>query len=269
MAKHNQVFLYGVIKKRPMITIDTEAERRSAQCLVTVVRGKRKVEDVYDGTRRRERLLVMTDVPKIVDEMNTWQENDTVEIKGLFVGRPAPKGTHCPKCNQISSVPGGIMFVYPVYAKMQNHNESFEEAMKALQEEQSEFSNLAYMVGTVCTEPKSVRTKQGLFVTRYQVAIGRKLRIRTDPPEINTDFPMIKTYGEQAANDKKRLKKGSVILIDGFLSAHEAKGRNNFCEHCGEALEWNDYVMDIVPYDIEYLQETIEQEEEGVEDGLD
>ena len=64
--------------------------------------------------------------------------------------------------------------------------------------------------------------------------MNRKFRIQTDPPEIKTDYPWVKSYGENAKEDKNRLRVGSEVYIDGCLQARSVQ-RHAFCgQACDE-----------------------------------
>ena len=79
-----------------------------------------------------------------------------------------------------------------------------EEALQYLSTVR-EISNQDYILGTLCRDPKKISPKEGLIVTQYQIALNRKYFIRSDPPSIKTDYPWVKSYGENAISDRKKL----------------------------------------------------------------
>ena len=101
-----------------------------------------------------------------------------------------------------------------------------------------------------------------MIVTQYQIAMNRKYRIRTDPPEIKTDYPWIKAYGDTAEDNWRRLHVGSEIYFDGYLQARNVQ-RHTKCQGCGNLIEWKDRAIEIVPYEnaIEYIGEYYSDEE--------
>jgi hypothetical protein len=96
-----------------------------------------------------------------------------------------------------------------------------------------------------------LRPKQKLIVTQYQLAIERKFTIREDDPNIRTDYPWVKSYGQNAINDKDRLHLGSQVTVDGCLQARSVN-RHATCSTCGCVYDWKDRALEIVPYETEY-----------------
>ena len=133
-----------------------------------------------------------------------------------------------------------------------------------------------------------MKVKDGLIITQYQVALNRKFRIKTDPADLMTDFPWVKSYGDNAVEDKKRLHVGSEIFIDGCLQArsvnrhaicgqqYDEAGKPLFYENgtpvlredengdligCGEKYDWKDRALEMVPYEVEYIANVYTDEE--------
>lgn len=258
MARHNLVFLYGCVLKKPTIVTDDDGNLIYGMGFITVIRGSRKIEDNRDKTRT-DSPIVLSLEPSIVKEMSLWDKGDIVEIKGTIATKNIKKTSECPNCNAKNKNDGLQVYVNPFFIKKRAHCGNKEEAMKLLQENK-EISNQVFVFGTLVRDPKKITPKLGLFVTQYMIALNRKYRIRTDDPNIKTDYPWVKNYGERALEDKKRLHVGSEVYIDGCLQARSVN-RHCICENCGSKYDWKDRALEIVPYSTEYIGEFYSDEE--------
>ena len=202
MARQNSVFLYARVAKKPQIRIDETGNSHSlGTCHLRVIRGPRDV-----GDKRRyvkvESPIIMTNNENLIHEMETWEENDMVYVKGTIASKNIMKSSICPRCGSKNKKEGQLVFVLPIFAKKVKHCESKEECMEDLMNKR-EISDIALIIASVCREPKMLKTDAGLIITQYQVALNRKYRVQNDPPEIKTDYPWVKSYG---ANEKKKKK---------------------------------------------------------------
>lgn len=270
MAKQNVIRLYGRVTSVPKIARNTETgEYMYAVAFLDVVRGTRAVGDnkqyvKHDGP------MIITKEEYMIREIETWQENDVVDLKGIIVSKDITKKSKCPHCLDdngeptINVKPGTIVYVDPIHVKkIPNFAKDEEgnllhpdggwdndEAEKEILRHK-EISNDVYCIGTVIKEPRIFRTKSDVIVCDYQVAINRKYHIRTDDPSIRTDWIWIKSYGERAIEDKLRLMIGSDVYVDGILQTRNIK-RKTVCPHCGQEYIWVDRSAEIVPYAVEY-----------------
>lgn len=267
MARHNIVFLYAQVIKKPIIHYDDEGNFTYGMIYVNVVRGLRDAGDKVKYLKTDHPLL-MTKEPQLLDIMKDWEENDIVSVKGTIASKNIKKTSYCSneECKDENgnptrnSVDGSLLYVNPIFVEKIGHCETKDECMELLANHR-EISNQVYVVGTLCREPKKIKTKAGLVITQYQVALNRKYKIRTDDPEIKSDYPWVKSYGENAIEDKMRLHTGSVVFIDGFLQARKVK-RQVCCERCGKPYGWEDKAMEIVPYEVEYMPGTFYSNED-------
>lgn len=264
MARHNVVFLTARVLDTPNIRTDANGNYLYGMCYVDVVRGFRKIDDDKKYTRH-DRPLIMSAEPEILEKMQTWRANDIVFIKGTVACKSIPKSSVCPneECitdpnhpeirtkNKIED--GSLVYVNPIFVEKRTHFEDSKDC-EAYLVENREISNQVYVIGTLCREPKKFKTKKGLVVTQYQIALNRKFRIRSDTPEIKTDYPWVKSYGDTAIEDKMRLDVGSVVAIDGVLQARRVT-RKCTCANCGMEYNWEDKAMEIVPYEVEYMRD--------------
>ena len=257
MAKQNMAFLYGRVSKAPIINMNKETgEYLYGMVYVDTVRSLRHVDDDVRFVKH-DHPLVMSREKEFIDMMREWKENDVVYIKGVVTSKSLNKASFCPGCKDENGNPvknevkGNLIYITPIYARKvaeyQDKNAAIEDVVK-----NREISNQVYAMGTLIRDPKMFTTKKHLRITQYIIAMNRKFKIRTDDQSITTDWPVVKSYGEMALDDKLRLRTGAEIYIDGFLQARTVT-RKVKCRCCGKLYEFKDHAMEIVPYGIEYL----------------
>ena len=277
MARENLTFLTGIVAKSPTI-VKAGDEYQYAMVYLIVSRGLREVGD-HRKYMKCDNPIIMTRDPKLIQEIESWNKYDIVHVKGMIASKRIMKSSICKECGMKNSQPGALVYVYPIYAEKIGSVETKEQAVEYLSDHR-EISNQLYVFGHVCGDPKKIKPKSDLIVTQYQIALTRKFRIRTDSPDIRTDFPWVKSYGDNAEEDKLRLRKGSEVYIDGCLQARsvlrhaicgqafDMEGKAMFDDEmnpirktdangkpvgCGAVYDWQDRAMEIVPYSTEYL----------------
>jgi hypothetical protein len=260
MSKQNNVYMWARVAKKPLIARNRETgEYLYGMGYVHVVRG---VRDAHDNIRyiKHDYPLILSKDADILDRMCEWEANDIVVIKGILVSKNIDKPSYCPNCIGEDGEPtknikkGTVLYVNPIYVRKVAHYDEKKDAVNDILESR-EISNQALFIGTCVREPKIYKTKKGTTVCQYQLAINRKYHIRTDDPTLRTDWPWVKSYGEQAIEDKLRIKLGTVVYIDGFIQARNVVRRTK-CKNCGKIYTWNDHSMEIVPYAVEYGEGT-------------
>ena len=270
MAKQNLAFFYGRVAKAPNVSQNLETGKYGyAMAYLDTVRSLREVDDKVRFVKHDHPLITSLE-PAIIEKMVEWKENDIVIVKGVVTSKRAPKGSICPYCKDEKGVStrnesdGNILYVTPIH--VQTIKSYGEDKLAAIEDiiSNREISNQVYIYGTLLRDPKFYVTKQGVSITQYPIAINRKFTIRTDDPSIKTDYPFVKSYGEQARQDKTYLRYQAEIIADGFLQARRVK-RKCTCKVCGKAYDWEDRMMEIVPYAVEYVSgqrtdEEVEQE---------
>lgn len=264
MARENFVQLQGFLLKDPDIRNLPNGEPY-ATCHIVVGRADRSVGD--ERYMKCDTPIILTQNKNLVSEIESWVQNDFVQIRGVVTERSIKKPSYCPNCAEKNTIQGALVFVTPIACQKLWAMPSREEALKRLSGSNREFSNIVHMFGTLCREPKKVKTKEGAPVTRFQIATNRKFYIREDSPEIKTDYPWVYAYGDLAKESKRRLVTGSEIYVDGCLQVRRVQ-RQTVCPVCGESYRWNDNVMEIVPYSIEFgrntkTDEMLEQEQQN------
>lgn len=259
MAKLNLAFLYGRVAKEPMIAKPEDPEDASAYLgtmYLDVVRGKRDVGDKITYLKH-DSVLVLTFDEEYVTKMEQCHKNDIVLIKGVVTTKRIKKNAPCPYCKEHdmagigTTVDSIIVYVTPLHIEK---IKSYDEKLPAVTDiaNRREISNQVFVYGTVLKDPKFVVTKQKIQITQYPIAINRKYTIRMDDPSIKTDYPIVKSYGEQARDDKTFLKFQAEVLVDGFLQTRSVV-KNKKCPCCGNFYKWRDNTCELVPYAVEYL----------------
>ncbi len=293
MGRLNQVTLYGRVQKAPVVQKNKDTgEYIYGMVYIDTVRGLRPVGDDLKYTRHDYPLIISRE-QGILNEIAGWRENDIVYIKGVVTSKTIMKSSFCPNCQDETGkgtkneVRGNLLYVTPIFAeRVKDDYGDDKTAAKDDVVEHREISNQVSVLGTLIRDPKLFTTKKGLRITQYPIAINRKYTIRTDDPSIKTDWPIVKSYGEKALEDKIYLRYQAEIIVDGFLQARTLT-RKVKCSCCGTIYEYKDHAMELVPYDIEYVsgnrskedveaenQKTIEQLKqqlfnEGYKDTLD
>lgn len=266
MARQNNVFLYGIIEKKPRIVLDKEThEPVSAIGYIHVVRG---VREAHDGKKymKHDHPLIVSLEPIVIKHMAEWEENDVVYIKGTIASKKMDKKSYCPNCVDDNGHPtenvakGLLTYINPIFVKVMKKFPDKESALADVIKAR-EISNQVIVVGNLFAEPSYFKTKNGLIVSQYQIITNRKFRIRTDDPDVKTDWPWVKSYGEQAIEDRMRLKSGSCVIIDGFIQARKVN-RKTKCKCCGKIYPWQDSTMELVPFETEYVQGTYKTDED-------
>ncbi len=260
MARHNYVSLLGFVNTINIHDNEINPSMSYAMVYVSVARGLRSVGDGREFMKC-DNVLVMTRTPEQINIMRSWKEFDIVEIKGMIAAKQIKKASFCTKCGERNSFDGTVVYIQPIALMKRDSRESSEECLEFLKENR-EFSNVVFLLGTLCRDPKkvTVKTGAGMTVTQYQIAINRKYHVREDAPEIKSDYPWVKSYGENAASDKAYLKVGSEVFVDGCIQARKVN-RHSICLHCAQRYDWTDRALEIVPYETEYIANFLTKEE--------
>ena len=256
MAKTNMVDLCGSLFNPPKVT---ENKDKATFILVTT-RGKRDT-GLRESSIKWDLIVVATKDTEIIETISTLQQYDIVRLKGVIVTRPLQKKTICPHCKTINTFQSLMTYAEPIYIEKIGEAANEEEA-KDMVYNRREVSNELRAIGTLCTEPTKIELKK-VNICQYQIAIARTYRIKGSTDDEKDDKPWIKTYGKNAEEGLKRLKKGSLILIDGCLQAREQKKATKCCQ-CGNDYEFVDKMLEIVPYEIEYLRNYVTDNELGI-----
>ena len=252
MAIHNLVINYAQLKQAPQIAIDRNTGIPiNGYVVVKTIRADRFIDDGNDSPIKEDYPIIFTTDPAILQEMQTWSKNDMVEIKGTFATRKINKSQTCPKCGTRVEKEGELSYINPIYAKKRAHVSNDDDAHANLVENR-EISNIAFMLGRICIEPKKIVTAKNKVIVQYPLAVNRKYRNKFDEIDEKTDYPWIKEYGEIAANDLEKIHVNTIVFVDGCVQARTIK-RACTCPNCKIKFEWPDKTMEIAPYSVEYV----------------
>ncbi len=258
MARHNDVLLYGCIADIPqIITSKDTGEYVRATFHLTTLKAARD-----DGKEEKSKLrydfpFIFTADKEMIKKVEAYSKNDVIEINGPFTTRKIPKGSCCPLCESINKVDGNISYITPIFMERRSAKELSDKEAKMELLKNQHLSNKITIVGNLCSD---VAYDEEFNNAVYQIATNRKFYIKSDDPDNKTDWPVIKTFGEQAKQDSLCLHKGSSVLIEGYLHSRRFK-RSSLCETCGQTYEWEDNITEIIPYSVEYLRDFTDPEE--------
>ena len=258
MARQNTVWLYGLIEKRPTIKRKDDGEFEFANFYLHVVRG---VRESHDGIRymKHDHPLIISMAPKTIEKISELKENDIVMIKGTVSTKGAQKKSSCQNCTDENGKPtvnmgkGLYTYVTPIFVKKIKECPDYETALTEIIKAR-ELSNQVVVTGNLWNDPKYFLTKKGTLIAQYQLVTERKFRVEGDSPDNKADWPWVKSYGDQAIEDRMRLVKNSTIIVDGFLQERKVI-RKTKCKCCGLIYPWKDRTMEIVPFETEYVKD--------------
>lgn len=252
MAAHNQTISVGYLLNDPLITNEgVEGEEKILFQLRTTHRNpegyiKKQFEDV----------IVLCDDIKLMPQMKKLKKNDLIEIKGVFTVLRSNKASNCPCCGHKNIKENGTAtFIYPISIIKLNALSTAYEWDTSLPEQilakhYEEWSNNILIVGKIVTEPEMGGTDKHPWC-RYMLEVDRKYFIGTQS-DIRTDYPWVYTYGQKSSDDYLYLRKGSIVLVNGFIS-NTAVQATMKCEKCNSEYEYPDVRTSFITYSVEYL----------------
>lgn len=246
MAKTNNIDICGSVYKTPKIS---ENKDRASFILITT-RGNRDA-----GTNERkihwDSIVVLSKDPEVIQAISQIEDKDIVRIKGVIVTKNVPKKTYCPQCGTENIVDGVLVYVEPIYVEKITAADDGDVARQMVYDRR-EVSNQVRIIGDLCCDPSFIKGFSPK-VCQYQIAIPRTYRLKGSSDDDKTDFPWVKSYGKNAVEDMKRLRTGSLVLIDGCLQARK-QIKTQKCENCQKEYQYNDSTLEVVPYETEYLK---------------
>lgn len=256
MARWDEVTLYGQLAEAPLAyraqqTEDGELLRVIAK--LTVLRGIRKF-GAYDQRQKLDVLSMMSGVEKDMKEMLKWDQGDMVLVRGQLITQNHAKHCRCEYCGHVQAYPGYTAYINPIFVYKIKSGYDPEKGLIDLRR-WKEVSNRITAVGTATADPSiHLHETSGTWISSYKLKIDRKVRVREDAEENHCDFPVVKSYGDNAVMDHDLIRAGSLVLLDGMLQSR-TYDRQFTCEACGATFRAKDYVVEIVPYSTEYLKD--------------
>lgn len=250
MARENFVLMHGQVRGDPKITIDKEGHVVKGMFIMRVLRRPTTSGEFASRRLQIDCPLIYTRNQEMAMRMQDLKTGDMVDIRGVVTSRECRKSTRCPSCEHKNTSAGNIVYVTPIYMRV--NEQADEDKGLALLKDRAEVSNIVNVIGNLCRDPDCYTDANGRHYAQYQLAVNRRIHIKEDADEIRTDYPWVKTFGNQAFDDSTYLHMGSCVYINGALQTRKIE-RKTVCEACGHEYEWRDDAAEIVPYYIGYL----------------
>lgn len=256
MAKCNYVLFYGQLINNPQIIIKND----------TLVKGQmvlRVIRRFFDGNKRLEYSFppVISANQETIEMMTTLKKGDMCLVKGVLTTMNIRRPWIC-DCGYKNEPVGQTTFITPIFVeKIEGlsslypdtldkedviKNEGYKSLMK-----HNEISNTVQIIGTVCKMQELYDDGKSASLN-FQVAVNRRYRLVDGDPEICTDYPWIRLYGDEAREVSKVISINSTLFIDGSLYTKNIK-KKDYCENCGKEHDIPELVSEIRPYSVEYL----------------
>lgn len=251
MAIHNEIILNAWVSSDPKVVTDDEGAVIRASCPLVSLRGLRSHGDKFRHLQL-DTILLSSQKPEDAKMIGSLVKGDIIEVKGVISSKNVMKVRRCKECGDKIATPGTIMYVQPIYME-KREGKVPEDVFPKILKKRGEISNHVISIGTLCRDPEINFTMESVPITQYPLAIDRKYRIKEDPVDERTDYIWVKSFGKQADKDFQTLKVGASVFIDGALQTRDVE-REEHCEKCGCHFIWRDTAVEIVPYEIEYLQ---------------
>jgi hypothetical protein len=272
MARENLVMLHGQVQTKPRVFF-TDGEPKKAMIAIKVLRRPFLTGNgqIVGGKLYLDCPIVVTTDKEIIKVISEMSEGDMVDVRGVLTTSKVKKSSLC-HCGHKNISFGDFVSVTPIYICPRETGVSKEAGLELLRA-RNEISNVAIMIGTLCRDPESYSATEGnnrnnKVTTQYQIAVNRRYHIHGSSESDRTDYPWIKSFGEQASEDAMRLRTNSTVFINGAIQTREIQ-RTTVCEECGETYKWTETVSEIFPYSTEYLTNCIFPEREQKEDAAE
>ena len=212
----------GEVSKVPVVFFNDEHQNYRMAFVMKTVRRNGRIDyphvNVYGLTEQEAK-----------DYFKALQIGRFLMVRGMVTTKMVPKKFRCDNCGRPVCLEGKY------------------EALAL-----AEFANNLSVIGAVCTDVIGRESGSGVSLTQYQIAINRKYRVKEHDGVIKSDYPWVKSFGSQADEDLKHLRKSSQVYIAGALQTREMS-RFVICENCSARLDYMESVAEIVPQDVEYL----------------
>ena len=248
MARENTITLVGEVNSPLTITLNkVHSTYRVAFNMKTLRRNGRT-----DFPRINVFGLSEEQARKMYEE---FKIGSFVMVRGMVSTKMVQKVIKCEGCGKEYTSDALVTEVIAYSAPVHLNGEYEANELK-------EFANNLHMIGAVCSEIQSRQSPSGVSMTQYQVAVNRKYHVKEK--EDKTDFPWVKTFGRQAEEDEKHLKVSSQIYINGAIQTREVS-KTIVCDECESTIKYVENLGEIVPQDVEYLNNCVFDEAEDKE----
>lgn len=260
MATHNEVRVVGYMLTDPRF-VNPGPE---GKCIFRLRTIRRDIQG-FTGENYADIIIYYSGM-ELMKKFVEFKQFDVLDIKGVFNILPTNKKSVCPCCGTVNEKKGIATMIYPLsVSRIGSYEEAFDKSDESsgrptelLMRHYKEVSNQVLIIGTVTEDPIFVTGDHGGFC-RYKLGVDRKYFIR-EQTEQHADYPWIYSYGNQAIKDNEHLKKGTVVMVDGFIHNENFMVKRK-CESCESNYYHNDTGTQITPYSVEYLNNYITNED--------
>jgi single-strand DNA-binding protein len=229
MAKENYVLLVGDLQGPPII----DFKKEKAKYVIRTLRRNDKID--YP-------IITILDTA-LIEKMKSFKEGDLIIVKGILATNEVRKGAICPECGETIKSDGTTTEVIAIDHINIGPNHKLEDL--------KEISNTVLILGSLCKAPTfRLLPNSGIPSAQYQLAVNRKYNVKKD--DATSDYPWVNSFGKQAEQDALRLDSGSQVFIQGGIQTRNVMKKME-CTKCGQEFSVEDFVAEIVPYSVEYL----------------
>lgn len=240
MARENSFTFIGQVVNVPIVLLNEESKNyRITFTLLTVRRNGRKDYpkiNVYDLTEEEARNYVQMMRPGVF-----------AIIRGMIATNVVKKPVKCEICGKISKID-------TLHTEVISFGKPYVMKEKPDPKDISEFSNRGIILGSLCTEVFRRDGANGGPAAQFQMAISRRYHTKDMKSENRTDYPWVKVFGDTALQSLKRLRKSAQIYASCAFQTRDVM-RHVKCEHCENLLVYQERVGELVPHDIEFLND--------------
>lgn len=259
MAKANYVSFYGQVLQDPQLKMTTKSEIVQGRIILKVLRR------FSDENRKLEfsTPMIITGRPAIANQMTKLKKGDMCFLKGVITTMNVTRSWIC-ECGYTNQPVGTYTIITPLFIeKTESLSDKFNaakntedliesEGIKSLKTH-NEISNTVHVIGTVCnTQPLFDNGVSASF--NFQIAVNRRFRIvdANSDPDIRTDYPWVRLFGDAAREAAKVLDINSTVFIDGSFYT-KMVSKKSYCDKCNKEHIIKELVSEIHPYSVEYL----------------
>lgn len=254
MAKENYIFLIGQVLKEPSIKLDDDGAPVRATFQLTTLR-RDKYDKAGNFSPKWDKPVILTGVPALIKQIQNISLYDFVEVKGTVTTKDYIRRTVCPHCGAEQLTNAMMTFINPTYINVREHCESRTAGLSYLSD-CAEASNILKLIGRVCRDPEFYTYENGATCCSYPIAVNRKLFIDGSiDEEDHSDYPWVKTFGEQAEEDYAALRMDSLVYVDGYVRTLK-RDQQIQCSNpeCGQMYTFPNAILEAIPYSVEYLE---------------
>lgn len=254
MAIENKVLLNGQLADAELFSTVKDGEDSVYKIVLTML--TLRSYEVGGGKRhyKKERIKVVIRDEKQIQALYRIpaEVGCFMEIYGILCTVPKPKRFTCDHCGNDIITHGISTFVRPLLFRVTESLEQLgiddidglrEDEVFGMLMDRLPVSNVVTVIGNVFRNPEYAPAEG---VCTYGIAINRSFHILEDPEDIRSDFPWIKSFGENAYRDyqylKNRLpdKQGTTVYVRGSLQGRENYVRKIKCPFCDGVSEKED-----------------------------